>query len=364
MKVGILSMQKILNYGSLLQAFSLKNEFEKRGHDVYFIDIERGRQIVDATVATSGGILSKFDKYFFKRIQNLLLSCKMTKIHVNDYTKYLEIDKKLPLGEKFDLVVIGSDEVFNATTPSWWGFSPQLFGKVKNANHVVTYAASCGATTYDAVKSSGIEDDVRECMHNLEKISVRDQNTYDFVKEITGNDALIHVDPVFLADYDAYVPNTVHTKRKYMLVYAYSNRINDENEIYAIKTYAKEKGLEILCVGMQQRWCKHNIPANAFELLGYVKGAECIVTDTFHGTVFSIKYNKKFVTFIRKSNKNKLGGLLNQFELMNRAIIDTRDFTSIMDSPIDFTSVNERIVVEKMQSCIYLDEVCKLGENK
>lgn len=360
MKVGILSMQKILNYGSFLQAFSLKKEFEKRGHDVYFIDIEKGRQIVDNAVESGNGLFSKFDKYFFKRIQNVLLSRKMAKIHVADYINYLETDKNLGIVERFDLVVIGSDEVFNATTNSWWGFSPQLFGKIDNANHVVTYAASCGSTTIKSAKDYNIVGELSEYMKNLEKVSVRDQNTYDFVKSITNIEPIRHVDPVFLANYDEFIPE-IHRKKKYMIVYAYSNRIKDEQEIDAIKRYAKENKLDILCVGMQQRWCKHNIPANAFELLGYIKGAECIVTDTFHGTVFSIKYNKRFVSFVRESNKNKLGGLLNQFGLINRAVADVNMFTSVMNNEIDFVDVNKIIATEKNRSANYLDDICLLG---
>ena len=144
-----------------------------------------------------------------------------------------------------------------------------------------------------------------------------------------------------------------------MLVYAYGNRINDESEIEAIKKYAKKRNLEILCVGMQQRWCHHNIAANAFELLGYVKNAECIVTDTFHGTVFSIKYNKKFVSLIRESNQQKLGGLLRQFGLYDRAVFDMSTLGSMIDKAIDYKKVNLIIQNEQEKSKEYLDTVCR-----
>ena len=58
--------------------------------------------------------------------------------------------------KKFDLVIIGSDEVFNATIPSSWGFTTQLFGDIDNANKVVSYAASCGSTTFEYAKIFGI----------------------------------------------------------------------------------------------------------------------------------------------------------------------------------------------------------------
>lgn len=359
MKIGILSMQKILNYGSFLQAYSLKKQFENRGHNVYFIDIEKGKQIVEINTEPLN-IAKKIDKYFFKRIENFLLFKKMSKIHIADYTEFLETDKKLAGTEEFDLVVIGSDEVFNCATPSPWGFSKQLFGDIKNAKNVVTYAASCGSTNKKDAEKLNVTSEIKTAMENLKVISVRDENTADFVRNITGKEPLRHLDPVYITNYDEKIP-MIKTKKKYLLIYAYSNRITDPAEILAIKKYAKEKNLDIICVGMQQRWCKRNIPANAFTLLSYVKNAEAIITDTFHGTVFSIKYNKKFITIIRQSNSNKLGGLLNQFGLTNRAVENPDDLKNIMEEPIDYKAVNEYIENEQIRTKEYLDKVC-LGD--
>ncbi len=359
MKIGILSMQKIQNYGSFLQALSLKMQFEQRGHDVYFVDIEPGRQIVQPE-ANQFGLLSKFDRYFFKRIGNLLLTRRMNQIHVADYTEYLHTEKKLEQGEAFDLVVIGSDEVFNATTPSPWGFSKQLFGDVANAKKVVTYAASCGSMTLASARKYEIDGEIAETMKKLSAVSVRDQNSVDFVVGITGQVPLIHVDPVFLADYDKYIPEAP-VKKPYLLVYAYVNRISDQREIAAIKAYAKDKNLLIVSVGTQQRWCDHNIAANAFELLRWVKNADCIVTDTFHGSVFSIKYNKKFVTLIRDSNRNKLGDLLRRFGLSARTVDDVSKFAAIMETPLSYADVNAFIVEEQARSAEYLNHICFMG---
>lgn len=361
MNVGILSMQKIHNYGSFLQALSLKKQLEARGYDVYFIDILPGRQIASLPAAQSTSMLSKFDRYFFKRIENYLLYKKMAKIHISDYERYLETEKTLPSGQSFDLVVIGSDEVFNATTPSPWGFTTQLFGNVDNAKRVVTYAASCGSTTLESAREYGIIEDLRDAMQKLEHVSVRDTNTAEFVEGILGTTPEIHVDPVFISSFDEHIP-TLPERKPYLLVYAYANRIDDPHEIAAIKAYAKKNKLDILCVGMQQRWCAHNISANAFELLAYVKNSVCVVTDTFHGTVFSIKYNKKFVSLIRQSNKNKLGGLLGQFGLLSRSVDDLDRLEEILDTPIDYTVTNEMIKGEQQRSHGYLDEITQVEE--
>jgi len=193
-------------------------------------------------------------------------------------------------------------------------------------------------------------------MSNLVHISVRDRNTADFVESILNTAPERHVDPVFISDFDPFIPQ-LKPRKPYLLVYAYPNRICDENEVAAIKAYAQKNRLDILCVGMQQRWCKHNIPATAFELLSYVKGAQCIVTDTFHGTVFSAKYNKRFVAFIRESNRNKLGGLLDQLQLKSRAVEEIEEFERIMDSSIDYEKVNSIIEHERQKASGYLDMI-------
>lgn len=362
MKIGILSMQKILNYGSFLQAFSLKHQLEKRGGEVYFIDIKQGRTIIEnSSDSQKINYASKFDKYFLKRIEHYLMGKKMNAIHTDDHKRYLETDKALPQSEKFDLAVIGSDEVFNATVPSRWGFSTQLFGKIDNAKHVVTYAASCGSTSFEDAQKYGIVDELREATSNLENVSVRDANSKEFVERITGKIPEVNVDPVFLTDYDEFLP-VVKRKKPFMIVYAYPNRITNEEEIQAIKSYAKKNGLDIVCVGNHQRWCKHNIPANAFELLGYFKAAQCVVTDTFHGTVFSIKYNKKFVTFVRESNYNKLFGLLDTFCLTERIANKPSELEDVMNKKLDFDVVNERIKSEQERSFEYLDKICALED--
>ncbi len=362
MKIGVLSMQKVPNYGSFLQAYSLKKQFEKRGHDVYFVDILPGRQIVSAECVKENRIkktASKiFDKYVFKRIAHYFFHKKMCKIHTADHVRFLETEKKFE-DAKFDLVVIGSDEVFNCFNPSPWGFSPMLLGKVGNAKKVASYAASCGNSSYENAVKYGVCEEIRSYFSEFSNISVRDENSKDFVTRISGRIPQVHLDPVFITDFEL---KAIPERKPYILIYAYSNRVCDKKEIQAIKDYARRNKLQILSVGTQQRWCNHNITASAFELLSYVKNAECVITDTFHGTVFSIKYNKRFGVFIRESNRKKLGSLLKQFGLNERIISEPSNLLDVMDTPIDFLQVNSTIKNECIRAYNYLDKILNEAE--
>lgn len=257
--------------------------------------------------------------------------------------------------DKFDTVVIGSDEVFNCAQKTWFGFSKKLFGEGLNANKVITYAASFGATTVDKLEKLGIKDTVAGLLKKLNKISVRDANSVSVVENLTGTTPDKNVDPVLIYDYTKHMPQSVDLK-DYMIVYTYPGRITDKNEINAIRAYAKSKGLQLVSIGHYFPWCDKTIVPHPFEVLAYFKHATCIVTDTFHGSVFSIKFNKQFCTIVRGMNSNKLTHLLEQFGLSARIANDVSKLPSIMETKIDYAPVNAKIAEEKERSIAYLKE--------
>lgn len=353
MKIGILSMQEVKNYGSFLQAFSLKKNIEALGHDVDFINIIPGRQLAEYKQPKFARYQKLFSRLagwdFIKRFKTIYaFQSRFSK----EFLPYLGAG--LGNNDKhFDTVVIGSDEVFNFAQQTWFGFSPQLFGHGLNADKVITYAASFGATTVEKIEHLGLRDEISGYLKNLTKISVRDKNSFDVVKELTGITPLINVDPVLIYDYSKFVPQERH-KSDYIIVYSYPGRIKDKKEIDAIKAFAKSKHFRLLSIGHYFPWCDNVVVPNPFEVLSYFRDAAYIVTDTFHGSVFSIKYNKQFATIVRGMNNNKLSFLLQQFGLQDRIVSDMSQLSDIEDAPIDYTLVNGIIEAEKKRSLDYL----------
>lgn len=355
MKIGILSMQEVKNYGSFLQAFSLKRNIEALGHQCEFVNIVPGEQLGDYKI-------SKFHKIHL--LIERLWGWDFVKRFKYIYQFQSRFSKEfLPeLGVKhgvttdhFDTVVIGSDEVFNCAQKTWFGFSKQLFGDGVNADKVITYGASFGATTVAKLENLGIKETVARLLKKLDRISVRDANSVMVVEELTGCTPNKNVDPVLIYDYTKYIPKSVDLK-DYMIVYTYPGRITDKQEINAIRAYAKSKGLQLVSIGHYFPWCDKTIVPHPFEVLAYFKHATCIVTDTFHGSVFSIKFNKQFCTIVRGMNSNKLTHLLEQFGLDNRIANDVNKLPSIMETKIDYAPVNAKIAEEKERSIAYLKE--------
>lgn len=353
MKVGILSMQEVKNYGSFLQAFSLKSNIEALGHTCDFINIIPGRQLAEYKISRFYKIRLLFQRLwgwdFMKRFKTIY---KFQTRFSKEFLPYLGVRP----GENrthYDVVVIGSDEVFNCAQQTWFGFSPQLFGHGLNAEKVITYAASFGATTAEKLAKMGIRDEVAGYLKEIKSLSVRDHNSFHTVKDLIGKEPLINVDPVLIYDYSPFMPDKVDMK-DYMIVYTYPGRITDKKEIAAIRDFACKKRLKLVSVGHYFPWCDEVIVPTPFEVLAYFRDASYIVTDTFHGSVFSIKYNKPFCTIVRAMNSNKLTYLLQQFGLEGRIVRNMADMSAIMDSSIVYENVNGLIAKEKQRSLSYL----------
>lgn len=355
MKIGILSMQEVKNYGSFLQAFSLKKNIEALGHTCKFINIVPGEQI---------GMYkqSKFHKItllikriwgwdFLKRIKYIYrFQMRFSK----EFLPYLGVAKGVTK-EHFDIAVIGSDEVFNCTQKTWFGFSKQLFGEGLNADKVITYAASFGATTVSKLEELRIKNIISDLLKKINTISVRDENSYKVIKDLIHIEPQISVDPVLIYDYSQYMPSKVDLEN-YMIVYTYPGRITNRFEINEIKKFAKDKNLILVSIGHYFSWVDKVITPNPFEVLAYFRDADYIITDTFHGSVFSLKFNKQFCTLVRKMNNNKLTYLLKQFSLSSRIINKLEDLERIMTLKINYTPINEKIAEEKKRSLLYLKE--------
>lgn len=347
MKIGILSMQRVINYGSFLQAYALKSTLEELGHSVSFVDIKEGEQIVDRPKKQNVKVL---DKHFISRIHHEFFRRMRKKAFHKRFFPQIGIDRPVK-EQECDRIVIGSDEVFNCCQHSSWGFSSQLLGDTEVP--AITYAASCGHTTYAKVCDLNMKQRASSALAKLAAISVRDHNTDRFVSECCDKNTELHLDPVLIHNWERSIQKGKRLQN-YILVYAYDNRINNEAEIEAIRAFAKKHKKKLLSFGVYQRWCDKNILCSPLELVYYFDQADYVITDTFHGSVIAIKRNKKFATIVRDSNQNKLTDLLARFELENREVKDIEKLDSILCSDIDYVPVNEKIACETEKSKAYL----------
>lgn len=356
MEVGILSMQEVVNYGSFLQAYGLKSILQNQGHEVSFINIRPGEQLGEYKI-------SKFHKPI------LLLKRLMVKHPLRQLRTILTLHRRfnqefkpelgvLPHFDSShkDAVVIGSDEVFNFAQTTWFGFSPQLFGEGLNTDKVISYAGCFGATTLEKIEKLGLTERMKTLLNNFSAISVRDDNSAHVVKSLTGKSPERNVDPVLAYSFEKEIVMPAIDK-KYMIVYTYPGRIKSKDEVEAIVNFARKKGLKLISNAHYFDWVDEVIHPHPFELLGYMKQAEYIVTDTFHGAVMSIKYNRPFACIVRGMNSNKLSSLLNQFGLNDRKVEQIKNLASTLETKIAYDTINKSIADEQNRTSDYLKKM-------
>lgn len=353
-------MQHVRNYGSYLQAYALKTTLESFGHQCEFIDIEQGYSLPGLERNLKYLIGMAIKRYCnWNAMISSLGRMKYQKLYYERFDKeYLpELGIHKHTFNEYDLVVIGSDEVFNFNQHTTYGFTTQLYGGVKNAKRVVSYAGSFGTTTVDVVDKFGVREILSKTMGNMAAISVRDDNSFNVVKSLLGKDPSYNIDPVLMFDYLKYAKEP--REKDYIVVYSYPNRIKGKEEINAIKRFAKERGKKLISICFYFPWCDETVIPHPFEVLGYMKKADYVITDTFHGCVMSIKFNKQFVALIRDSNRQKMSSLLNQFGLGERMCEVFKDLPNRIEKTIDYNTVNVQIAKEANKSIQYLQSCCK-----
>ena len=367
MKICILSMQRVPNFGSILQGYSLKCILEDLGHEVDFIDIEEREE--DDQYAKSSrksysheyGVKSKskLDRYLLNRLRNKRKNQKQKKIMQSFQDRIIKLRPENNSGH-YDMCVIGSDEVFNAMNASEWGFTSQLFGNVPQADKVITYAASCGFTTYQDLPRDVISI-IRESFKNISAFSVRDDNTRQFVKMMSKQFIDVHCDPVVIADFTEEASQQADVKGlpdRYCIVYAYHDRMNHPAEIAAIKKICHEHKMTPVSVGSSQFWIGRHMVLNPFQIPYVFAHADFVITDTFHGTIFSAKYSSRFAVLVRESNRNKLGDLLDKLRIGDHKLQDIKDMEGIYSIKHDKNTMHDIEKLERERALKYLETYC------
>ena len=110
-----------------------------------------------------------------------------------------------------------------------------------------------------------------------------------------------------------------------------------------------------MALGFYQPFCDEYVLASPLEVLAYIKHADYVITDTFHGTVFSIKYQKKFGTIIRDSNRQKLEDLLERFGVIGRQICDLKEMRKVINDEKEIDRTKVRLQREKIRAVEYLE---------
>lgn len=367
MLVGIMTMHRVPNYGSFLQAYSLKKIVESLGHDVVFIDfrvepdiehrgdvgerfrcsMRRAAQGFKAT--TPGHLLRRVVKGNKPSSRSIMFSCD----------NLLGITDKRRYNTKCDVLIIGSDEVFNCLQlgPNI-GYSLELFGYHANASKIVSYAASFGNTTIEKLKFYGVAEEIGDRLRGFDEISVRDSNSASVVKGLTDRSPLIHLDPVLVGGVEGDVWRDCDACG-FVILYGYSFRFTKDECAVAMK-FAHSRGLRLIALGEDQFLRDAHVRCRPDQVLPFFSNADYVITDTFHGTIFSVVSHTKFVTIPRSDcngqggNVQKLTTLLDVLKLSDRCVATLEELDDVLPLRVDFASSDAIRKIERRKSLDYL----------
>ncbi|MDQ3292220.1 MAG: polysaccharide pyruvyl transferase family protein [Bacteroidota bacterium] len=302
LKIGVLTFHRCINYGSYWQARCLAEGLQTRGHKVEILDHDSHRvNMLEWTCAFQPVLPTSVPKSDYPLYREKIL-------------KFFRLFDSLPLSQRFqlenpaemenyDVVVVGSDEVWNLSHP-WFGGCSLFYGDGVRAERLVSYAASFG--NYDA--TWGMDPSWAEKLKNFDKISVRDANSQTIIKNALGFEPEMVLDPCLQFPVNPDDRTLAHLQKPYVAVYGHNFTDSFANEI---KVWAKKKGLPLISIGYRNDWADEQwLTADPHDFAHFMAQAEAVATNFFHGCVFALRNAKPFVCETTPYRRYKLQGLM------------------------------------------------------
>lgn len=308
-KVGILTLYDPINYGACLQTYALRAFLECSGFDAEVIDYRPSTSGVDKRTT-----FQKVRSCIWKNTLYKLLNDKSRFEKTNQFKKenikyssgtFYNFEE-LNCGCSYDSLIVGSDQVWN---PQIIGSDKAWFLGFSDASLRIAYAASFGVSQLDEC----FWKTYAESLKKLNAISVREETGAEIVWKLVQRRASVVVDPVFLISKKQWEKLSVQPseKKKYILSYYMQGDSKVESTIdETSKKYAIEHNCKIINIGKRDITKLKVWEPNAFgigpgEFLGLIQKAEAVVTNSFHGTAFSLIFEKPFVS-VANTDKNSL----------------------------------------------------------
>lgn len=369
MRIGMLTFHPAFNYGAFLQTYSLYHVLKKMGQDVSIIDyrpdyLTRPYNLVTLPKYDSKkNILSNFYTLFGTLVVKLL-NLRQS-YHRRDYfnqslNRYFQYSKKRNIlsskdlfkCESYDVYIAGSDQIWNPEITAGI-LDPAYFlsfanGKAKKS----IYGASMKIST---LPQEHLED-FKKYVQNLHYISLRECSAVSFVKEYS--DAVCVLDPSLLLTNDEWssfsVKPRIHPK-KYLVSY-YLGR--DSSYIDKVKRIAQNSGLEIVWIHTKSVF--HGIPlrnsVRPEEFVWYFKHASAVVTDSFHGTLFSVIFHIPFYAVAPYPQSVRIRDHLKRLGLESRFYLSVSDVPDTM-TLIHYPDSDERLQKMRESSINFLNHI-------
>ena len=356
MKIRLITRHFIVNYGSFLQTYATCNFFEELGYPVEVIDYIPSSEETFRVIKEYLKGNSRWNKNIFSRIIYLILKYPGEKIAFLNFRKIqkhsLVLSKKLKSVDEIEVYIENKGKcIYCAGSDQLWGPMPSgtyddaYFLKFEREYPKISFSSSIG-------RSVNFDEKVINLLKQFAFISCRENSAKKYLEGFLGLPMKTILDPTLLVDRDIWLKriNGITKKdfnKKYILFY----QLHPESNLDVIREYYIKNGFNIINIspsfGVLGKKGVSKYVSDPFLFLAYINHAEAIVTDSFHGTCFSLLLEKEFYSYVPEKTGTRIKELLDNLNLEERAF-NTNSLVPeiISERKIDYLYVNN-ILQEK-----------------
>lgn len=368
MKIGILTYHNAINYGAVLQAYALQQVLQGMGMDCEIVNYSspavdkqyRRKKLSDHAhwktyvmdILSAHRLDRKKAEFRAFLESHCILSEKVEDVRQNDWDPY-------------DVLIVGSDQVFNPKNTE--GDSAYLLDFPCDTQKIA-YAASIGDNSFLNLWKEQYQVDYQSLLREFDALSFREEMAAKFVSELLQDSFATVLDPVLLAGTNVWEKFRGDPEEEYIFVY---NLGNIPLLAEGVKRISKETGLKVYVVNKDikgdfiLRGFENASSLSPVDFLKMLSGAKYVITDSFHGTAFSILYHKNFTSVVnpQKVNTNsRIVDLLTRVHLEDRIASTSEAFK--FDPVLTYCEVDKEITKMQESSAAWLHGVLHSTEGK
>lgn len=358
-KVGIITFHLSINYGAVLQCYALQHVLSSKGMDVDVIDYHPDFNKRGSSIIYRNAILNTLRKWYIELREYSPKRYPWRKAFSTFVKTELKLSRKCSyksIPATYDYYVVGSDQMWNYKITG--ELHPAFFADFKfekGGKKYISYAVS--------MEEMELKQDLREqfieYLNNFDAISVREDTLLQIIQPLTEKKVYKTIDPVLLADRCFWDEFAIHPdiSERYVLVYQVRYCPDALRIARALADQIGAKVIE-LASNMNAPFAPETLGVQSpAEFVGWFKGAECIVTTSFHGTVYSMTFEKPFyMVNIGDGWDSRMVNLMQTCGLEDRIV---RPDSAPVFSHIDYSHVNRILQEMRRESMDFITSFIK-----
>lgn len=358
MNIAIVTVYDGLNFGSFLQAFAMKAFLEGRGHHVKFV--RRFTEEENLALFTTKKPEENCDpvRKIWRKFRNMTVNREKIRREDRYYREqfpyYQAAWRRLDLVspdqlEHIDCILCGSDEIWNFNNPNIDVPFYTCTGYGKTIPKFAVAVSAGNSSREDFRQHPEVEQSIR----NFRGILARDQHTREILEDMTGQNVDTVCDPTLLVDRSVFLHQEPEARieGKYILVYTYGLT---EDQKKAVSDFAGKHDYRIVSACMDIGIADQTVYTSPLDFARLISEAECCFTTTFHGTIFSLLFARRFCTIAKfpkiKDLIESVGAETHLWDGRNASV-----FEQILETDIDREFLDRQLNELKKDSSTIID---------